>query len=183
MSNPVTTAAAFLSFARKPADVVLLETGLGGRLDATNVIDQPALSVITSIDLDHQQFLGESIEEIAGEKAGILKRDVPCVVGAQKDAARLTIERRAAEIGAPLLIHSQDWQAYEEHGRLVYQDTAGLLDLPLPRMAGRFQIANAGTAIAALRALSDSGFKRKSADKTNRRGASFPCSLFKTLVR
>ena len=149
----ITTAAAFLCFARRPADIVLLETGLGGRLDATNVLDRPALTVITPISLDHQQFLGETIEEVAFEKAGILKRGVPCVVGPQKDAARDVIEHRATRIRAPLSIYAQDWQSYEEHGRLVYQDAAGLMDLALPRLPGRFQLANAGTAIAALRSL------------------------------
>ena len=158
----ITTAAAFLSFARRPADIVLLETGLGGRLDATNLIDQPALTVITPIDLDHQQFLGETIEEIAGEKAGILKPGVTCVVGPQDDRARQVIERRAAQRDAPLLVCDQEWQAYEERGRLVYQDMGGLFDLPLPRLAGRFQIANAGLAIAALRALD--GFTITEAD-------------------
>ena len=151
----ITTAAAYLSFSRRPADIALLETGLGGRLDATNVIDQPALTVITSIDFDHQDFLGASIEEIAGEKAGILKRGALCIVGPQMEAARAVIERRAAQVGAPLAVHGQDWQAYEERGRLVYQDMSGLLDLPLPRLPGRFQISNAGTAIAALRGLED----------------------------
>lgn len=149
----ITTAAAFLAFSRTSADICLLEVGLGGRLDATNVIPQPELTVITPVDLDHQQFLGETIGEIAGEKAGILKRDVPCVVGPQKDEARDVIEQKAEKVGAPLLIANQDFQAYEEHGRLVYQDGSGLLDLPLPRLPGRFQIENAGTAIAALRAL------------------------------
>ncbi len=149
----ITTAAAFLAFSRTPADICLIEVGLGGRVDATNVFARPELTVITPVDLDHQQFLGETISEIAGEKAGILKRDVPCIIGPQSDAAREVIEQKAHEAGAPLLIANQDFQAYEEHGRLVYQDGAGLLDLPLPRLAGRFQIENAGTAIAALRAL------------------------------
>ncbi|MGI9412694.1 MAG: bifunctional folylpolyglutamate synthase/dihydrofolate synthase [Hyphomicrobiales bacterium] len=150
----ITTAAAFLCFARRPADIVLLETGLGGRLDATNVVDQPALTIITPVSLDHQQFLGETVEEVAFEKAGILKRRVPCIVGPQEDAVRDVIERRAARVRAPLSISSQDWQAYEEHGRLVYQDASGLIDLALPRLPGRFQLCNAGTAVAGLRALS-----------------------------
>jgi len=149
----ITTAAAFLAFARHEADFVLLETGLGGRLDATNVIDQPALTILTSIDMDHQQYLGDTLEEIAIEKAGILKPDVPCIVATQKSASLSTIETLAAKKQSPLLISNQDWQAFEQHGRLVYQDEAGLLDLPLPRLAGRHQIDNAGTAIAALRAL------------------------------
>ena len=157
----ITTAAALVAFARHPADIVILETGLGGRLDATNVIGQPALCVITSVELDHQDFLGDTIEKIASEKAGILKPGVTCVLGPQNDAARAAIERQAAIVGAPLLIHGQDWQAYEEHGRLVFQDTSGLLDLPLPRLSGRFQIGNAGTAVAALRALEDFSFSER----------------------
>ncbi|MGI9374415.1 MAG: bifunctional folylpolyglutamate synthase/dihydrofolate synthase [Hyphomicrobiales bacterium] len=151
----ITTAAALLAFPRTPADYLLLEVGLGGRFDATNVIDEPALCAITPVDIDHQHFLGDTIEEIAFEKAGILKPGVPCIVGPQRDATRGVIERRAEEIGAPLLIAGQDFQAFEERGRLVYQDEAGLLDLPLPKLAGRFQIENAGTAIAILRALDD----------------------------
>ncbi|MEM7238634.1 MAG: Mur ligase family protein, partial [Pseudomonadota bacterium] len=148
----ITTVAALVAMARRPADYTLLEVGLGGRLDATNVI-QPRLTVITPVSLDHQQYLGETIEEIAGEKAGILKRGVPCIVGPQSDAARNVIESKAQEVGAPLLICNQDWQAREERGRLVFEDEDGLLDLPLPNLLGAHQIANAGAAIASLRAL------------------------------
>lgn len=151
----ITTAAAFLAFARNPADYLILEVGLGGRLDATNVIARPALSIITSVDYDHQQYLGNTLTEIAREKAGILKRDVAAVIAPQSDEARAEIERCAEAVGAPLLIANQDWQAYEQHGRLVYQDESGLLDLPLPQLPGRHQIDNAGTAIAALRSLDD----------------------------
>ncbi len=147
----ITTAAAFLGFARHPADVVLLETGLGGRLDATNLIAEPHLTILTSISLDHQQFLGDTLADIAGEKAGILKCGTTCIVAPQMDEAFGVIERSAARQRAQLLVGSQDWHAFEQHGRLVYQDEAGLLDLPLPRLTGRFQIDNAGTAIAALR--------------------------------
>ena len=149
----ITTAAAFLLFARYPADYLILEVGLGGRLDATNVIDEPAISVITPLALDHQQFLGETIEEIAFEKAGILKRGVPCVVAEQSPAALAVIRTQAARRRSPLFISGQDWQAYEQHGRLVFQDGDGLLDLNLPRLPGRHQIDNAGTAIAAVRVL------------------------------
>ena len=149
----ITTAAAFLAFTRHPAGHLLLEVGLGGRLDATNVIDHPVATVLTAIDLDHQQFLGDSLEQIAFEKAGILKPHVPCVVAPQPDAARATIEAQAARVGAPLLVAGQDWQAFEQHGRLVYQDASCLLDLPLPRLPGRFQIDNAGAAVAAARLL------------------------------
>lgn len=151
----ITTAAAFLAFARHPADYLVLEVGLGGRLDATNVIARPALSIITTIDYDHQQYLGNTLTEIAREKAGILKRDVAAVIAPQPDEAREEIERCARSLRAPLLIANQDWQVYEQHGRLVYQDESGLLDLPLPQLPGRHQIDNAGTAIAALRSLDD----------------------------
>ncbi len=147
----ITTVAALLAFARTPADYALLEVGLGGRLDATNVIDRPALTVITPVSLDHQHYLGETIEEIAGEKAGILKPDVPCIVAAQPEAALAVIRDRADRVSAPLLVHGEDWQVWEEHGRLVYQDESGLLDLDPPRLIGAHQISNAGTAIAALR--------------------------------
>ncbi|WP_424967058.1 bifunctional folylpolyglutamate synthase/dihydrofolate synthase [Dinoroseobacter sp. S375] len=149
----ITTVAALLAFARTPADYTLLEVGLGGRLDATNVADRPALCVITPISLDHQQFLGETVAEIAGEKAGILKRGVPCVVGPQSDEALEVIEAKAARAGAPLLIHGQHWHVGIEHDRLVYQDETGLLDLPRPALPGPHQIENAGAALAGLRAL------------------------------
>jgi len=151
----ITTAAAFLAFARNPADYLILEVGLGGRLDATNVIARPVLSIITTIDYDHQQYLGTTLTEIAREKAGVLKPDVAAIIAPQPDEARAEIEHCAEVQGAPLLIANQDWQAYEQHGRLVYQDESGLLDLPLPQLPGRHQIDNAGTAIAALRSLND----------------------------
>lgn len=149
----ITTAAAFLAFAEHPADILLLETGLGGRLDATNVINKPLLTVITSISIDHTSFLGDTIEAIAGEKAGILKRGSPCVVSHQSEAALGTIKARARKVGAPLITGGEDWDAYEQHGRLVFQDGRELIDLPLPRLVGNHQIGNAGTAIAAARAL------------------------------
>lgn len=149
----ITTAAAFLAFAQKPADFALLEVGLGGRLDATNVVEKPRLTIITPVDMDHQQFLGDTMAEIAGEKAGIIKRGVPVVVGRQDEAALEVIETRAARLGAPVLAHGQHWHVWEEHGRLVFQDETGLLDLPLPSLPGRHQIENAGIALAALRVL------------------------------
>lgn len=152
----ITTVAALLAFARTPADWCLLEVGLGGRLDATNVVEQPRITVITPVSIDHQQYLGETLTEIAREKAGILKPGVPCIVGPQEEAALEAIEDRAARIGAPLLIHGQDWQVGTEHGRLVFQDNEGLLDLDPPGLSGSHQIANAGTAVAALRALGQS---------------------------
>jgi dihydrofolate synthase / folylpolyglutamate synthase len=149
----ITTAAALNAMARIPADVVLLEVGLGGRLDATNVIETPALTVITPVSLDHQQYLGETLGEIAGEKAGILKRGVTSIVASQEDEALEVIEARAERIRAPLLVAGRDWQVWEEHGRMVFQDDHGLLDLPVPRLIGAHQVVNAGTAVAALRQL------------------------------
>lgn len=149
----ITTVAALLAFSRSPADYTLLEVGLGGRLDATNVVDRPQLTVITPVSIDHQQYLGDTIEAIAAEKAGILKPGVPCIVAAQTDAALAVIEARAEAIGAPVLVHGRDWLVRTEHGRLVYQDDTCLLDLDRPALAGDHQILNAGTATAALRAL------------------------------
>jgi len=149
----ITTAAALLAFARNPADYTLLEVGLGGRLDATNVIDSPAVSVITPVDLDHQQYLGDTIEDIAGEKAGIIKRGCPVIVAPQQEAALEVIEARAARLGAPIYAYGQHWHVTTEAGRLIFQDETGLLDLPLPALAGPHQIQNAGTALAAMRVL------------------------------
>jgi dihydrofolate synthase / folylpolyglutamate synthase len=149
----ITTCAAFLAFARTPADWTLLEVGLGGRLDATNVVGHPALTIITPVSLDHQQYLGETLPEIAGEKAGIIKRGVPCIVGPQQPEGLEVIEARAARLGAPLLVHGQHWHAFEDRGRLIFQDDNGLLDLPLPNLPGPHQIENAGAAIMALRHL------------------------------
>jgi dihydrofolate synthase/folylpolyglutamate synthase len=149
----ITTCAALLAFARTPADFTLLEVGLGGRLDATNVIDAPALTIITPVSIDHEQFLGNTLAKIAGEKAGIIKKGIPCVVGPQQDEAMEVIEERAQRLGAPLIAHGQHWHAFEERGRLIYQDETGLLDLPLPNLPGAHQIQNAGAALAALRHL------------------------------
>ena len=149
----ITTCAALLAFARTPADFTLLEVGLGGRLDATNVVDKPELTVITPVSVDHQQYLGETLAEIAGEKAGILKRGIPCVVGPQSEVGLAVIEARAARLGASLLAYGQHWHVTTERGRLVYQDERGLLDLPLPNLPGPHQIHNAGAALAALRHL------------------------------
>ena len=149
----ITTCAALLAFARTPADYTLLEVGLGGRLDATNVVKYPRLTVITPVSIDHQQYLGDTLAEIAGEKAGIIKEGVPCIVGPQEDEGLAVIEARAARLNAPLLVHGRDWHVWEEHGRLVYQDEQGLLDLPMPVLIGAHQVQNAGIAIASLRAL------------------------------
>ncbi len=147
----ITTAAAFVLFSRHPADYLLLEVGLGGRVDATNVVDRPAASLITPVSMDHPEFLGATIPEIAREKAGILKRGVPAVLGFQQPDALEVLEAQAAEVGAPLQIAGQDFFVREEHGRLIYEDERGLIDLPLPRLAGRHQHQNAAGAIATLR--------------------------------
>lgn len=149
----ITTCAAFLAFARQKADYTLLEVGLGGRVDATNVIDAPALTVITPVSLDHQQFLGETLPEIAGEKAGIIKRGVPCIVGPQEDSALEVIEAKGARLGAPLHVFGQHWHVSVERERLIFQDETGLLDLPMPALLGAHQVQNAGAAIAGLRVL------------------------------
>jgi len=149
----ITTCAAFAAFARTPADWTLLEVGLGGRLDATNVVEAPRLTIITPVSLDHQAFLGDTVAAIAGEKAGIIKRGVPVIVGPQTDEGLTVIEAKAARMGAPILAFGQHWHVSEDRGRLIYQDENGLLDLPLPNLPGPHQIQNAGAAIAALRAL------------------------------
>jgi dihydrofolate synthase/folylpolyglutamate synthase len=149
----ITTAAGLLLFARHPADILLLEVGLGGRLDATNVIERPLATVIAPVSLDHAEFLGDTVGKIAAEKAGIFKPDVPAIVAAQPREALAVIERHAARLRAPIKIAGEDWTATEERGRLVYQDDAGLIDLPAPKLYGRHQFENAGLAIAALRAV------------------------------
>jgi len=148
----ITTAAGLLLFARHPADILLLEVGLGGRLDATNVIERPLVTVVAPVSLDHAEFLGDTVGEIAAEKAGIFKPQVPAIVAAQPREALAVIERQAARVRAPIRIAGEDWTATEERGRLVYQDDAGLIDLPAPKLYGRHQFENAGLAIAALRA-------------------------------
>ena len=149
----ITTCAAFVAFSRTPADFTLLEVGLGGRLDATNVIASPALTIITPVSLDHQQYLGDTVALIAGEKSGIIKPGVPVIIGPQTDDGMAVIEGRAARMGAPIRAYGQHWTIAEERGRMVYQDENGLLDLPLPNLPGPHQVQNAGAAIAALRHL------------------------------
>ncbi len=149
----ITTVAALLGFAQTPADWCLLEVGLGGRLDATNVVDRPRLTVITPVSFDHEQYLGDGLAAIAGEKAGILKPGVPCIVARQTAEAMDVIEARAAQVGAPLIACGRDFDVYEDRGRLVYQDGRGLLDLPMPCLRGPHQVQNAGVALAALRHL------------------------------
>lgn len=149
----ITTCAALLAFSQNKADYTLLEVGLGGRLDATNVIDDPQITVITPISIDHQQYLGNTLSEIAFEKAGILKRNCFAIIGPQEDEALNVIEARALEVGATCKIYGQHWHVWEENGRLIFQDENGLLDLPLPKLIGAHQVQNAGIALATLRYL------------------------------
>lgn len=149
----ITTCAAFLAFSRTKADFTLLEVGLGGRLDATNVVEKPVLSIITPVSMDHESFLGDTLAKIASEKAGIIKRGVPVIVGPQAEDGLKVIEAQAERLGAPILAYGQHWSVWEERNRLIYQDENGLLDLPLPNLPGPHQIQNAGAAIAALRHL------------------------------
>ena len=151
------TAAAFLAFAETPGDVVVLETGLGGRLDATNVIDQPRAAVITPIAFDHQSWLGETLPEIAYEKAGILKPGAAFVTGQQRADALEVLKSRALAIGAEPHVFNEDWSARQESGRLVYEDENGLLDLSMPRLAGNHQIDNAALAVATVMAAGFGG--------------------------
>ncbi|MFZ4408731.1 MAG: bifunctional folylpolyglutamate synthase/dihydrofolate synthase [Paracraurococcus sp.] len=148
----VITAVALLLFSRVPADLLVLEVGLGGRFDATNVIDRPVATAITSISMDHMEFLGDTLERIAFEKAGILKPGVPCATGRQDPAALAVIFAAAEAAGAPLLARGRDWHIEDSAGGLRYADAAGLLDLPPPGLLGAHQSDNAGIAIAALRA-------------------------------
>jgi dihydrofolate synthase/folylpolyglutamate synthase len=148
----ITTAVALLLFARVPADLLVLEVGLGGRFDATNVVDRPAATAITSISMDHMEFLGDTLGKIAFEKAGILKPGVPCATGAQPAEALAVIAAEAAAAGAPLLARGRDWRVAPAPAGLRYEDAAGAMDLPPPGLLGPWQQDNAGIAVAALRA-------------------------------
>jgi len=170
----ITTAAAFLAFSRHPADALILEVGMGGKTDATNVVARPRLSVITPVGLDHQEYLGTTIVDVAAEKAGIIRPGVPLIVGPQDDVPLDVITRRADALGAPLSIFGQDFFSHQEHGRMVYQDEEGLLDLPLPRLVGRHQIENAAVAIAALR---KAGLARDAAIERGLRAVEWPARL------
>ena len=147
----ITAAAMFLAFSRHPADAVVLEVGLGGTYDATNVVPDPAMTVIQPVGMDHREFLGDNLAGIAAEKAGIIKKGSPLVVGPQNEIARHVILRQADRLGVPAFEFGQDFITRQEHGRMVYEDETGLLDLSLPKLVGRHQIENAGVAIAALR--------------------------------
>lgn len=147
------TVAGFLAFSEVPADFLLLEVGLGGRLDATNVIEAPRLTAITPVDYDHKEFLGPTIAAIAGEKAGIIKPGVPCVVAPQRAEALDVIEARAATVGAPLLVNGRDFDCWHEAaGGLAFQTGDRFFELPPPGLVGAHQAMNAGT--AAMLALS-----------------------------
>jgi dihydrofolate synthase/folylpolyglutamate synthase len=147
----ITAAAMFLAFSRYPADACILEVGLGGLYDATNVVPHPAMTVIQPVGMDHREFLGDDLAGIAAEKAGIIKKGAPLVMGPQVDVARDVILSQADRLSVPVLEFGQDFASRQEHGRMVYEDEIGLLDLPLPKLIGRHQIENAGVAIAALR--------------------------------
>jgi dihydrofolate synthase/folylpolyglutamate synthase len=149
----ITTAAAYLGFARNPADIVLLETGLGGRLDTTNLIAAPAVTAITPVSMDHRHYLGETLDKIAAEKAGILKPGRPAVIAPQDAIAAAVIAARAAEIGAPLHRCGREWRAEPSGGGWRFRGARRSFDLPLPSLPGRHQIDNAGTALAVLENL------------------------------
>ena len=151
----ITTVAALEAFAGTPADLCIIEVGLGGRFDATNVIDRPAVSVITPVDIDHREYLGDSLAQIAGEKAGIIKAGRPVVSARQREGAREVIEAEAERLGAPLILAGRDFDAHPERGGMVFQDGERLFDLPRPSLVGLHQIDNAGVAAAAALALGD----------------------------
>ena len=149
----ILTAVTFLLFSEQPADAAIIEVGLGGRFDATNVITEPAVSLIMPVSLDHEAYLGDRVELIAAEKAGIIKPGCPVVIGAQEaEGAQAVLVETAERLGCPFQVYGQDFLAYEENGRMVYQDEHGLMDLPPPALPGRHQYANAAAAIAAVRA-------------------------------
>jgi dihydrofolate synthase/folylpolyglutamate synthase len=149
----ITTAAALLAFARQDADMVLLETGLGGRLDATNVIERPLLTVITPVSMDHQHFLGDSLEKIAAEKAGILKPGAGCVTARQDPAVDRIIEARARDLAAPIFRQGRDWSIQAKGGGVIFRGGDGERRLPRPGLAGAHQVQNAGLAVAAAERL------------------------------
>ena len=144
-----TTCAAFLAFSRVPADIVVLETGLGGRLDATNVIDHPLMTIITSVSFDHMDYLGNTITQIAGEKAGIIKKNVPCVISQQYDEGFATLFQKAEQMNADILAFSYDWMVNKEQNKFIYHSKDVNLILPTPKLVGDHQLINAGNAITA----------------------------------
>jgi dihydrofolate synthase/folylpolyglutamate synthase len=148
----VLQAATFLLFARVPAELVVLEVGLGGRFDATNVVERPAACAITSISMDHREMLGETLGKIAFEKAGIIKPGVPVATGRQEAEAFAVIAARAAEVGAPLLARGEAWEVAPGADGFTFRDAGGVLQLPRPSLLGAHQLDNAGIAVAAARA-------------------------------
>lgn len=176
----ITTAAALLAFERSAADILLLEVGLGGRLDATNVVARPALTAITPVSIDHTQYLGESLAEIAGEKAGILKSGVPAVIGAQQAVAADVINTRAAALATPLQRQGIEWHVRREGDKLIYEGSSGPQNFPqhfpLPALLGAHQIGNAGIAIACIEALA-AGAVSPTAIASGLEGARWPGRL------
>ena len=170
----ITTAAAFLAFSRADADYTILEVGLGGRLDATNVIDRPALTVITPISVDHQSYLGETLAEIAGEKAGILKQDIPAVVGPQREVAMGVVAAQARRLSVPIHAADADWTARREASGFSLQYESGLVDLPVPALPGDHQIDNAALAAMSLILL---GFDDPSTLSKAVRNAQWPARM------
>ena len=151
----ITTVIALQAFAETPADLCIVEVGLGGRFDATNIFDAPAVSVITPVDYDHLEMLGPELNKIAWEKAGIIKAERPVVVARQPEEAFAVIEREAEELDAPMLAMGRDMDAWEERGRLVVQLPDRLLDLPAPSLFGAHQFENAALAVAAMLSWGD----------------------------
>ena len=143
-----TTAAAFVAMSEVPADLAIVEVGLGGRLDATNVIERPLLSVIAPVDLDHAEFLGNDLSGVAAEKAGILKAGARGLIARQAEPAMAAIEAAARAVRAPLTVMGVDFDAWAERGGLSFQDQERFLDLPAPALTGSHQIDNAGLAVA-----------------------------------
>jgi dihydrofolate synthase/folylpolyglutamate synthase len=172
----ITNAAMFLAFSRHPADAVILEVGLGGKYDATNVVARPALTIVQPVGLDHLEFLGSDLAAIAAEKAGIIKPRVPVIIGPQEDVALSVILSRADKLSAPAFVFGQDFSAHQEHGRMVYEDDIGLLDLPLPKLIGRHQIENAAVAIAGLR-HADNNWSNDAAIEKGLRTVDWPARL------
>lgn len=148
-----TTAAALLAFSENSADLCIIEVGLGGRFDATNVIERPAVVGITPVDMDHAEFLGRDLAGIAREKAGIMKHLVPAAIGKQSDLVNAVMEAEASKLSVQATYFGQDFRSYRQHGRLVYEDESALMDLPLPALIGEHQISNAGLAIRIARIL------------------------------
>lgn len=172
----ITTAAAFLAFSESPADIVLLETGLGGRLDATNVVGHPRLTLLSPISMDHESYLGTTLGAIAGEKAGILKPGAQAIAGPQAAETVEVLERRAAAVSAPLMLYGQDWSVEGRGKRMLVEHAGSRLELPPPTLAGTYQIENAGLAVVAALSLGDLAPGRRSIEEGLRR-ATWPARL------